>query len=300
MFCSSFFEQFLLSSSLIPKDIGASTACVCSSGSTDVSWMILWDIVNAICDDDDIEVASFVGSDAAQLYMRGRPFANNSKGAMANMGTKNYAVVMPYTNVEATLNALVAAGFGVAGQRCTTISTGLCWRLKITPGADLGPVISKQVHTLTLISTPIGYLQLVLEYLDITNKTDCNRKSNRVIFPVSTYSCLCFFLIDQTSLHKCCCTQVKTAPQRWKQFPGSEGGSPTLTPYYPQSNDGLSQGLQALRLQSRDITNGDGVHLPLHPNDFPVCDGESLGEHSRDDISQTVPIFDGSHWTLNF
>lgn len=75
---------------------------------------------------------SFVGSDAAQLYMRGRPFANNSKGAKANMGTKNYAVVMPYTNVEATLNALVAAGFGVAGERCTTISTGLCWRLKIT------------------------------------------------------------------------------------------------------------------------------------------------------------------------
>ncbi|KAG5625363.1 hypothetical protein H5410_010581 [Solanum commersonii] len=165
---SSFFEQFLLSSSLIRKDSGASTACVFSLGSTDVSWMILWvfpvaiscgntfilnpsekapsnwlfwDIVSAICDDDDIEVVSFVGSDApsysspldcihllydlhllhhvhniflifsqfkAQLYMCGRPFANNSKGAKANMGTKNYAVVMPCTNVEATLNALVA------------------------------------------------------------------------------------------------------------------------------------------------------------------------------------------------
>lgn len=40
----------------------------------------------------------------------------------ANAGAKNYAIVMPDANVEATLNALVAAGFGAAGQRCTTIN----------------------------------------------------------------------------------------------------------------------------------------------------------------------------------
>ena len=30
---------------------------------------------------------------------------------------------MPDANVDATLNALVAAGFGAAGQRCTAVST---------------------------------------------------------------------------------------------------------------------------------------------------------------------------------
>lgn len=122
-------------------------------------------------------------------------------------------------------------------------------------------------------------------------------------------------------------TQVKTVTQQWKEFPSSEGGLPTLTSNYPQSNGGLSQGLQALSyrsgdgdyrsadgvyqglqsieyqsgdgaslgLQSRDFSNGDGVHLALDPKDFPACIGESLGEHSRDipsgnDISPIIPI----------
>uniref|UniRef100_M1AQ23 Aldehyde dehydrogenase n=1 Tax=Solanum tuberosum TaxID=4113 RepID=M1AQ23_SOLTU len=63
------------------------------------------------------------------------------------MGTKNYAVVMPYTNVEATLNVLVAAGFGVAGERCTTISTGLCWRLKITVKERISKLIQAIVDS---------------------------------------------------------------------------------------------------------------------------------------------------------
>lgn len=41
----------------------------------------------------------------------------------ANIGAKNFTVIMPDANVDATLNALVAAGFGAAGQRCTAIST---------------------------------------------------------------------------------------------------------------------------------------------------------------------------------
>lgn len=41
----------------------------------------------------------------------------------SNMGAKNHAIVMPDANVDATLNALVAAGFGAAGQRCMALST---------------------------------------------------------------------------------------------------------------------------------------------------------------------------------
>lgn len=39
------------------------------------------------------------------------------------MGAKNHGIVMPDANIDATLNALVAAGFGAAGQRCMALST---------------------------------------------------------------------------------------------------------------------------------------------------------------------------------
>lgn len=39
------------------------------------------------------------------------------------MGAKNHGIVMPDASVDATLNALVAAGFGAAGQRCMALST---------------------------------------------------------------------------------------------------------------------------------------------------------------------------------
>lgn len=39
------------------------------------------------------------------------------------MGAKNHAIIMPDASAEATLNALVAAGFGAAGQRCMALST---------------------------------------------------------------------------------------------------------------------------------------------------------------------------------
>ncbi|KAL0335037.1 UNVERIFIED_CONTAM: Methylmalonate-semialdehyde dehydrogenase [acylating], mitochondrial [Sesamum radiatum] len=103
------------------------------------------DIVNAICDDDEIRAVSFVGSNTS------------------NMGAKNHGIVMPDANVDATLNALVAAGFGAAGQRCMALSTVVfvgdskLWEDKLVerakalkvsagtdPEADLGPVISKQ------------------------------------------------------------------------------------------------------------------------------------------------------------
>lgn len=89
------------------------------------------DIVNAICDDDDIEVVSFVGPDAAQLYMRGRPFANNSKGAKGH-GAQQLTLVF------------------VGGSKLWEDKLAECAKvLKVNagtvPGAGLRPVISKQV-----------------------------------------------------------------------------------------------------------------------------------------------------------
>lgn len=120
------------------------------------------DIVNYICDDDDIKAVSFVGSNTAGMNIYARAAARG-KRVQSNMGAKNHAIIMPDASMEATLNALVAAGFGAAGQRCMALSTAVFvggsipWEeelvacakaLKVNagtePGADLGPVISKE------------------------------------------------------------------------------------------------------------------------------------------------------------
>ncbi|KAK6135651.1 hypothetical protein DH2020_030616 [Rehmannia glutinosa] len=121
------------------------------------------DIIDAICDDDEIKAVSYVGSDAPGMYVHARASAN-SKRVQTNVGAKSHAVIMPDANIDATLNALVSAGFGSAVQRCTAISTIIfvggskSWEDKLVeramglkvdagtePCVDLGPVISKQV-----------------------------------------------------------------------------------------------------------------------------------------------------------
>ncbi|KAL2476838.1 Methylmalonate-semialdehyde dehydrogenase [acylating] [Forsythia ovata] len=120
------------------------------------------DVVNAICDDDDIRAVSFVGSNTAGMHIYGRASASG-KRVQSNMGAKNHGIILPDANVDATLNALVAAGFGAAGQRCMALSTVVfvgdskSWEEKLVerakalkvnigtdPDTDLGPVISKQ------------------------------------------------------------------------------------------------------------------------------------------------------------
>ncbi|KAK1323254.1 hypothetical protein QJS10_CPA02g00153 [Acorus calamus] len=120
------------------------------------------DVVNNICDDEDIKAISFVGSNRAGMHIYGRAAAKG-KRVQSNMGAKNHAVIMPDASPDATLNALVAAGFGAAGQRCMALSTAVFvgdskpWvdelierakALKVSagvePGADLGPVISRE------------------------------------------------------------------------------------------------------------------------------------------------------------
>ncbi|XP_011087969.1 methylmalonate-semialdehyde dehydrogenase [acylating], mitochondrial [Sesamum indicum] len=121
------------------------------------------DIIDAICDDDEIKAVSYIGSDAPGMYVHARASAN-SKRVQINVGAKSHAVVMPDANIDATLNALISAGFGSAVQRFTAISSIIfvggskSWEDKLVeramslkvdagtePGADIGPVISKQV-----------------------------------------------------------------------------------------------------------------------------------------------------------
>ena len=120
------------------------------------------DAVNFICDHPAIKAISFVGSDQAGKYIYERG-SNHGKRVQSNMGAKNHGVIMPDANKEHTLNALVGAAFGAAGQRCMALTTAVWvgeakeWipelierskKLKVNqgmqPGADLGPLISPE------------------------------------------------------------------------------------------------------------------------------------------------------------
>lgn len=128
------------------------------------------DAVNFICDNPLIKAISFVGSDNAGKYIYERG-SKNGKRVQSNMGAKNHGVIMDDANKEHTLNQLVGAAFGAAGQRCMALTTAVfvgesqAWipelvdranKLKVTcgaqPDADFGPVISPEsknrIHSL--------------------------------------------------------------------------------------------------------------------------------------------------------
>ena len=118
--------------------------------------------VDAICTHPIIQAVSFVGSCHVGEHVY-KLSSTHGKRAQCMMGAKNHAVVMPDANKEQSLNALVGAGFGAAGQRCMATSVAVLvgdankWipdivekakTLKLNggteKGADVGPVISKQ------------------------------------------------------------------------------------------------------------------------------------------------------------
>jgi len=61
-------------------------------------------------------------SQGKYIYERG---SRNGKRVQSNMGAKNHGVIMPDANKENTLNQLVGAAFGAAGQRCMALSTAV-------------------------------------------------------------------------------------------------------------------------------------------------------------------------------
>jgi len=118
------------------------------------------DVVNALCDHPDIKAVSFVGSTpvGTQVYQRS---VVSGKRAQCMMGAKNHAVVLPDAAKEQTIDNIIGAAFGAAGQRCMALSVVVLvgetesWisdivnkakNLKVNAGceadADFGPLIS--------------------------------------------------------------------------------------------------------------------------------------------------------------
>jgi len=77
--------------------------------------------VDAICSHPDIVAVSFVGSTAVGTHVYNLA-SQHGKRVQCMMGAKNHAVVMPDASKEQSLNSLVGATFGAAGQRCMATS----------------------------------------------------------------------------------------------------------------------------------------------------------------------------------
>ena len=118
------------------------------------------EVVNALCDHPDIKAISFVGSTRVGTHVYQRATLAG-KRAQCMMGAKNHAVVLPDANKEQTINNLLGAAFGAAGQRCMAASTavlvgeaqrwipdlvqkarGLRINAGVEAGTDVGPVVS--------------------------------------------------------------------------------------------------------------------------------------------------------------
>jgi malonate-semialdehyde dehydrogenase (acetylating) / methylmalonate-semialdehyde dehydrogenase len=114
------------------------------------------DIVEAICDHEQIQAVSFVGSTKIAKLVYRRATAS-LKRCLALGGAKNHLIVMPDAHPEMTASNVTASMSGCAGQRCMAASAmigvgkidhiieKICDEArKIIPGSNLGAVISKE------------------------------------------------------------------------------------------------------------------------------------------------------------
>jgi malonate-semialdehyde dehydrogenase (acetylating) / methylmalonate-semialdehyde dehydrogenase len=122
------------------------------------------EVVDAILDDPDIKAVGFVGSTPIAQYIYSRAAATG-KRAQCFGGAKNHMIIMPDADMDQTVDALIGAGYGSAGERCMAISVAVpvgketadrliekliprVESLKVGPStdssADFGPLVTQQ------------------------------------------------------------------------------------------------------------------------------------------------------------
>ena len=120
--------------------------------------------VDAILDNETIQGVGFVGSTAIAEYVYTRGTASG-KRVQCFGGAKNHMIVMPDADLDQTVDALIGAGYGSAGERCMAISVAVpvgektadalvekliprVEALKVGPStdreADYGPLVTDQ------------------------------------------------------------------------------------------------------------------------------------------------------------
>src|SRR4051812_29780383 len=118
--------------------------------------------VDAILHHPDIKAVSFVGSTPIAKYIYSTAAAEG-KRVQALGGAKNHAVVLPDADLDFTVDALMGAAYGSAGERCMAISAVVAVggaadalvaalaakarQLKVGPGSaegmDMGPLVTE-------------------------------------------------------------------------------------------------------------------------------------------------------------
>jgi len=122
------------------------------------------EVVDAILDDQDIKAIGFVGSTPIAHYIYSRGTASG-KRVQCFGGAKNHMIIMPDADMDQTVDALIGAGYGSAGERCMAISVAVpvgndtanrlmekliprVESLKVGPStdaaADFGPLVTAQ------------------------------------------------------------------------------------------------------------------------------------------------------------
>nr|MBX2854214.1 CoA-acylating methylmalonate-semialdehyde dehydrogenase [Paracoccaceae bacterium] len=120
--------------------------------------------VDALLDHRDISAIGFVGSTPIAEYIYSRGCAAG-KRVQCFGGAKNHLIVMPDADMDQTVDALIGAGYGSAGERCMAISVAVpvgedtadrlmaklaprVESLKIgpstDPNADFGPLVTAE------------------------------------------------------------------------------------------------------------------------------------------------------------
>ncbi|MFC7052185.1 CoA-acylating methylmalonate-semialdehyde dehydrogenase [Hansschlegelia quercus] len=120
--------------------------------------------VDALLHHPDIQAVSFVGSTPIARYIY-QTAAQTGKRAQALGGAKNHMIVMPDADLDQTVDALMGAAYGSAGERCMAISVAVpvgektadalierlipkVRALKVGPGTDpeaeMGPLVTAQ------------------------------------------------------------------------------------------------------------------------------------------------------------
>jgi malonate-semialdehyde dehydrogenase (acetylating)/methylmalonate-semialdehyde dehydrogenase len=151
--------------------------------------------VDAILDDPDISAVGFVGSTPIAQYIYARGTASG-KRVQCFGGAKNHLLVMPDADMDQTVDALMGAGYGSAGERCMAISVAVpvgektadelmrrliprVESLKIgpstDPNADYGPLVTAEA------------LERVKGYIDIGVKEGAKLKVDGRGFKMQGY-----------------------------------------------------------------------------------------------------------------
>jgi malonate-semialdehyde dehydrogenase (acetylating)/methylmalonate-semialdehyde dehydrogenase len=118
--------------------------------------------VNALCTDPRIQAVSFVGSTPIAQHVY-ETAARHGKRVQAMGGAKNHLVVLPDADLDMTVESLMGAAYGSAGERCMAISVAvvvgddtanalvarLAERVRAlrvgdseAPGMDMGPLVT--------------------------------------------------------------------------------------------------------------------------------------------------------------